>query len=365
LTGWGGSPTYTYHAEECLNVEDRLEQPPRSRSKKPTQMDVARLAAVSQPVVSYVLNNDALAPVAAETRQRVLSAIEQLGYVPDRAARSLRTRKTFTIAGIIPDITNAFYPAFERGIQDVAESHGYDLIVYNTDGDAGKESRFSMSVQGRVDGIVAVFFHLTANDLRPLLERHVAVVRLEATRQEIGPLPLDNLYVDNVAAARDAVAYLVGRGHRRIGMIAGHGGPRQPRVRGYRQALTEHGIEIDTRLILETEFVESGGYEATRALLWISPRPTAIFAANDLLAMGALVALRDAGLGVPDDVAVVGFDDIPVARLTGPPLTTVAQFPQQLGRRAAELLFERLAGLAPAGGRREECPYELVIRESA
>jgi len=338
---------------------------PSFRGKRPTQADVARLAAVSQPVVSYVLNTDALVPVAPETRRRVLAAIAQLGYVPDRAARSLRLRKTFTIAGIIPDITNAFYPAFERGIQDVAESRGYDVIVYNTDGEAEKEARCLSSAQGRVDGIIAVFFHMTANDLRPLLERQVAVVRLEATRQETGPLPLDNLYVDNVAAARDAVAYLIGRGHRRIGMIAGRGGPRQPRVLGYRRALAEHGIPFAPRLVRETEFVEGGGYETMRELLQWSPQPTAVFAANDLLAMGALVALREAGLQVPADVAVVGFDDIPVARLVDPPLTTVAQFPRQLGRRAAEILFERLTGAALEGGRCEERPYELVVRASA
>jgi LacI family transcriptional regulator len=338
-------------------------RPPRM--KKPTQLDVARLAAVSQPVVSYVVNRDAVASVAPETRRRVIEAIEQLGYVPDRAARTLRTRKTFTIAGIIPDITNAFYPAFERGIQDVAESHGYDLIVYNTDGDAEKEARFQRAVQGGVDGVIGVFFHLNANDLRSLLDQHVAVVRLEATRQQIGPLPLDNLYVDNVAAAQDAVAFLLGRGHQRIGMIAGRGGPRQPRIEGYRRALAAQGIAFDAGLLRETDFVEGGGYEAMRELLLVSPGPTAVFAANDLLAMGALVALREAGLRVPADVAVVGFDDIPAARLVGPALTTVAQFPEQLGRRAAALLFERLAGVAPEGGRCEERPYELVIRESA
>lgn len=335
------------------------------RGKRPTQADVARLAAVSQPVVSYVLSGDAAAPVASQTRQRVLAAIEELGYTPDRAARSLRTRKTWTIASVIPDITNPFYPAFERGIQDVAERHGFDVLVANTDGDAAKERHIVRSLEGRVDGLIAVFFHLTARDLRPMLERQLAVVRLEAARQETGPLPLDNLYVDNAAAARDAVAYLIGRGHRRIAMIAGRGGPRQPRVLGYRRALDEHQIPFDPALLSETEFVEGGGYEAMRELLRCRPRPTAVFAANDLLAMGALVALAEGGLRVPDDVAVVGFDDIQVARMVSPPLTTVAQFPQELGRRAAELLFERLQGVAPAGGRCEEQRYAMIVRASA
>ena len=339
---------------------------PMNRGKRPTQADVARLAAVSQPVVSYVLSGDPLAPISPETRQRVLDAIEALGYVPDRAARSLRTRKTLTIAGVIPDITNPFYPAFERGIQDVAERHGYDLIVYNTDGDAAKEARCLRALlDGRVDGVVAIFFHLTVRDLRPLLERQVALVRLEATPKPAGSLPLDNLYVDNAAAARDAVAYLLDRGHTRIGMFAGRGGPREARLQGYRRALEERGLPVDERLICFTVFAEGGGHGAMAELLAQVPRPTAVFAANDLMAMGALIALREAGLRVPDDVAVVGFDDIPTARLVEPPLTTIAQFPERLGRRAAELLFDRLAGTAPAGGRCEAMPYELVVRRSA
>ena len=335
------------------------------RKKRPTQADVARLAGVSQTTVSHVLNNTAIS-VPAETRQRILEAIDQLGYVPDGTARSLRTRKTHTIAGIIPDITNPFYPAFERGIQDTAERHGYDLIMYNTDGIAEKERKCLRSVQqGRVDGVIAVLFRTTARDLRPLLERNIAVVRLEAMPQEVGELPLDNLYVDNVAAARTAVAYLIDRGHTRIGMISGQEGPRQARVLGYRQALADHHIPLDEFLIQGGDFTEKGGYQGMRALLALSPRPTAVFAANDLMAMGALLALREAGLRVPHDIAVIGFDDIPAARLFNPPLTTITQFPRELGRRAAEMVFERLSGAGPEGGRCEEMPYELIVRESA
>jgi len=338
----------------------------RTRPKRPTQADVARLAQVSQAVVSYVLTGASAPPVAAATRQRVLAAMTELGYAPDNAARSLRTRKTFTIASIIPDITNPFYPAFERGIQLGAEEEGYVLVVYNTDGDAEKEARCLRSVgEGRADGVVGVFFHHTAEDLRALVDRNVPVVRLEATAREVGALPLDNIYVDNIAAARDAVAFLIARGHRRIGMIAGRGGPRQARVLGYRRALAEHGIAFEAGLIGDGDFRQGGGAEAMRTLLAATPRPTAVFAANDVMAMGALLALREAGLRVPEEMAVVGFDDIPAARLVHPPLTTVAQFPERLGRRAVELLLERLAGLAPEVGRSEAMPYELVVRASA
>src|ERR687893_1210922 len=238
--------------------------------KKPTQGDVAARAGVSQAMVSYVLNDNPVFSVPAETRQRILDAVDELGYIPNGAARSLRTRKTYTIASIIPDITNPFYPAFERGIQESAESHGYDLIVYNTGGVAERERRCLRSLQqGRVDGVVAVFFHLKAEDLRPLLERNVALVRLEAEKKGAGglDLPLDNLYVDNVAASRAAVEHLIGRGHERISMIAGQGGPRQARARGYHAALAAHGLPADETLIRDGDFSEEGGHHAMRSLL--------------------------------------------------------------------------------------------------
>jgi LacI family transcriptional regulator len=336
--------------------------------RRPTQADVARLASVSQATVSYVLNGNPAISVPEATRRRILGAVDELGYVPNGAARSLRTQRTSTIAAVIPDITNPFYPAFERGVQEVAEAGGYDLIVYNTGGVAEKERRCARSLQqGRVDGVVAVFFHLKAGDLRPLLERNVALVRLEAVKKGVSSLdlPFDNLYVDNVAASRAAVEHLIGRGHERIGMISGGSGPGKPRARGYRAALAVHRLPPDEALVRDGDFTADGGHRAMLEFLAEPHPPTAVFAANDVMAMGALVALREAGLRVPDDVAVVGFDDVPVASLITPRLTTVAQFQENLGVRAAGMLLERLHGTAPEHGRSEEMPYELIVRESA
>jgi len=336
-----------------------------SSRNRPTQQDVARLAGVSQTTVSLVLSGPGASLVPEETRRRVLEAAERLGYVPDSNARGLRMRKTFTIASIIPDITNPFYPEVERGIQDVADQQGYDLIVYNTDGLEEKERKCLRSVlQRRVDGVVGVFFHLGANDLRPLLERGVHVVRLEPRAQETGPWPLDNLYVDSVAAARAATEYLLARGYWPIAMLSADTGPGPLRLRGYLEALSAHGLGVEADLLERSDFTERGGYEATRRLLG-RRRPRAIFAANDLMAMGALLALREAGLQVPDEVAVMGFDDIPTAKMVNPPLTTVKLFQEQLGRRAAAMLFERMRGEGPAMGRSEEMPFELVVRCSA
>lgn len=336
------------------------------RNKRPTQADVARLAHVSQSTVSQVLNNNTAIAVPEETRRRVLAVIDELGYVPDTTARSLRTRKTYTIASIIPDITNPFYPSVERGIQDVAERYGYDLIVYNTDGILEKERKCLRSIQqGRADGVIAALFHTKVADLRVLLERNVPIVRLESRAQEAGSLPLDNLYIDSAVASRTAVDYLVGRGYTSIGTIAGRTGPGPLRLLGYRQALSARGLPLDETLIVEGEFTENGGYLGMQELLRRPAYPRAVFAANDMMAMGALIALREAGLRVPEDVAVMGYDDIPAAKLFSPSLTTIRLPQEQLGRRAAELLFERLEDRAPQGGRSQELPFQLIRRESA
>jgi LacI family transcriptional regulator len=325
------------------------------------------LAGVSQTTVSQVLNNSATIAVPQETRQRVFDAMAQLGYVPDHTARSLRTRRTLTITCAIPDIANPFYPIFARGIQDVAEQHGYDLVLYNTDGMAEKEIKAVRLVQqGRADGLIVVLFGLTARELFPLLETGVPVVRLESVLKASGPLPLDNLCVNIAAAAQVAVEYLIGRSHRRIGMISGgETPPRAGRTEGYYAALAKAGLPAAPELVQPGEFRAEGGFAAMTTLLTLREPPTAVFCANDLMAMGALAAVRATGRNVPHDVAVVGFDDIPAARLTNPTLTTVAQFPDRLGRRAAELLFDRLEGDGPSAGRTEAMPFELIRRESA
>jgi len=338
-----------------------------AEGKRPVQADVARLAGVSQAMVSYVVNGTSTVVVPEETRRRILDAVDELGYVPDRAARSLKTRKAYMIASVIPDITNPFYPAFERGIQRVAETHGYDLVIYNTDGRSTNERKCLRSVlQGRVDGVVAVLFHATVRDLSALLEQGIAVVRLEATRKRADTLnlPLDNLYVDNASAACSAVDYLFKRGHERIGMITGPNGPGRARLLGYRRSLTKHGVSPDGVVVQDGGFDEESGYRTMRELLELPTPPTAIFAANDTIAVGAMLAIKEKGLLIPQDVAVVGFDDIPAARLVTPSLTTVTQFQEKLGRRAAEMLFERLDGSAPESGRCEEMPYRLLVRES-
>ncbi|MCB9460263.1 MAG: LacI family DNA-binding transcriptional regulator [Anaerolineaceae bacterium] len=337
----------------------------QQKKRRVTQGDVAKKANVSQAMVSYVVNNNSSITIPDETRQRILDAMDELGYVPNITARRLRSSKTYTIAGIIPDITNPFYPAFERGIQDVVNQNNYDLIIYNTDGDAAMERKCLESMmQGRVDGIVGVFFHIRAMELINLIEQGLSVVRLEAMPKMPGSVPLDNIYIDNIAASRAAVEYLIGQGHTRIGMLTSKEGPARFREMGYREAMLAHQITIDPELTRIGEYSEDGGYQAMTQLLALSALPTAIFAANDLMAMGAMLAIREKKLAIPDDIAVMGFDDIPTAKLVYPSLSTVAQSQREMGRTAAKMLFERLEGTAPEHGRSQEMPFELIIRDS-
>jgi LacI family transcriptional regulator len=340
---------------------------PKTR-KRPTQEDVARAAGVSQTAVSLVLNDSATRSIAPETRQRVLDAIDELNYVPNGAARGLRTQKTLIVASMIPDITNPFYPAFERGIQDIADSHGYDLIAYNSDGLREKELRcIRAMLRTRVDGVIATPFQVTVEDFSPLIESGVPVVVFGELIGTPPNSPLDVVYLHDAAAAAKLVEYLVDRNYLPLAMISASAEHRrrEGRTSAYQRILAERVPEQPPLLARGSDPTEAGGYAAMRKLLAGNPLPRGVCATNDMMAMGAMVAIREAGLRIPEDIAVAGFDDITVARLLHPTLTTVAQFPERLGHQAAEMLFDRLTGSVTGKGRRVEMPYELMIRESA
>jgi LacI family transcriptional regulator len=331
---------------------------------------VAIAAGVSQTVVSYVVNNITSVTLPDETRQRVLQAVADLGYVPNSAARMLRSQRTFTIAVIIPDIANPFYPEFVRGVQDVATGHAYDVLAVNTDGSETLERKaLSAARRGRVDGMILTPFWTRQAELESILEDGIPVTMLsELDISTISPeLPIDSCAISGEMAACAVVSYLIEKGHRSIGMIAGIEStpPREARILGYRRALTEHYLSLDEVLIRGGDFTEAGGYESMMELLNLSPRPTAVFAANDLMALGGFMACRERGLRVPEDVAIAGFDNIPAARLVIPALTTLDQRAKDLGHRAATLLISRLNGEYQGPPRIEQLDFELIPRESA
>jgi LacI family transcriptional regulator len=335
--------------------------------RRPTQADVAKLAGVSQAAVSQVLNRNDFA-IPSETRQRILDAIDQLGYVPNKSAQSLRTQKSYTIASVIPDITNPFYPAFQRGIQSVTNQHDYDLIIYDTEEKEENEKRSLGSIKrAGVDGAIISSFYLESEHLRPLVESNIPVVFWRGDSSRNNDLLIDRIFVDNVSMAKTAVKYLINKGHTCIGMIAGLKGtpPRQSRIQGFCEALSEYQLPLDEILIQDGDFTELGGYQGMKKLLRLNPRPTAVFAANDLMALGAMAVIREMKLRIPEDIALIGLDDIPAAKMVDPPLTTLSQMQENIGSRAAEMIFERIGGTAPDHPRLVEMPFELIVRESA
>jgi len=328
-----------------------------------TQNDVARAAGVSRFTVSCVVNNlsGGNVRVSDETRKRVLDAVKELGYVPDRMARSLRTRKTYTIACIIPDITNPFYPSFARGIQDVARRHQYDLLLLNTDGIVEQERQSLHAViASQVDGLIYSQFRLTEEDLMT-----VQVPVVINGRQPAGHF--DRLVVDDARGSFEITSHLVATGHNRLAIIAGERDTQisQSRLKGFRKALAAHQLAEIPEWVRYGDFTEQGGRQEMLNLLALPQRPTAVFAVNDLIALGALMVMREAGIRVPEDIALAGFDDIPTARYTTPSLTTVSQFQYNIGWKAAEMLFERIEGDISPEPRVVEMPCEMIIRESS
>ena len=326
-----------------------------------TIADVARLAGVSTMTVSRVIN--AKDDVRSSTRQRVERAIAQLEYHPSQAARSLTTRRSRTLGLLVPDITNPFFPAIVRGAEDVAWSEGYAVSLTNTVEDLEREhAAFASFEAHRVDGIIACSSRLPDNELVRLVQRHPACVLLNRSSPLEGVA--SSLEVDDVHGAHLAISHLANAGRRRIGLLAGP--PRstssQRRRWGTAESLGFHGLEHGPDLVEDGEPTEDDGRRAMADLLARRPDLDAVFAYNDVVAIGALEALAAAGRRVPDDVAIVGCDDVRLASLVTPALTTLRSDTYELGRRAAELLFERLRG-APL--RRVVLTPELVVRASA
>ena len=326
--------------------------------------DVAKLAGVSQPTVSRVLNQTQTAiPVSDETRARVLTAVKELGYRPNMTACSLRTQRTQMIA----DISNGFYHLIARAVQDVARTHDYDVLIANTDHLYDNEKHFCEAVMRRpVDGVIMVPIHLTTDDLDDFLT--ITNTPVSVLGQHIDHPSVDVVYADDEQGTYDAVKWLIDeRGYKSIGYLGVSPGypPSPRRWRGFKRALDAAELAIDTDFLMEGDWSPESGQYAMQSLLEKKKLPSVIFALNDLMAIGAISALQDAGLSVPDDIAVMGFDNIREATMIRPKLTTVAQYPHDIGQKLAEVLFERIEDQGPDIGRRIEVPLTLVPRESA
>jgi LacI family transcriptional regulator len=326
-----------------------------------TMRDVARKARVSIKTVSRVVNNQG--EISEETRQRVLAAIEELGYRRSKVARALVTRHTETIGLIVGDIANPFFPELARGVMDTAEAREYNVFVCNSDGIVEQEARILRSLADHaVDGVI-IYPGFGGGDNLRAFAKHTPLVAINCFFDYPGA---SRVMIDTRRGANLAVSYLIEKGHTAVGMLAGWAPSLNlmRRVRGYRDALRAHELPFVQEWVLPGPPVVARGVESTHQLLIQYPQITAIFAYNDLLAVGAMRACQELGRRVPDDCAIIGFDDIPLAAMLAPPLTTVGVDKYELGRQA----MSRLLDMLDSPGTSFPPIYldvELVIRGSA
>jgi LacI family transcriptional regulator len=325
-----------------------------------TIKDVARKARVSIATVSRALNNTGT--VRPEIRERVLDAARKLRYTPHGGARSLIVGRTHTIGLLLPDLHGEYFSELIRGVDRAARGRGLHLLVSSSHGSSSEATSAVRALNGRIDGLLAMVPGEDAGILQEAVPHALPTVLLNSRNTNT---EYPTLLVDDFGGARAMVRHLLERGYRRIVHLRGAEGNFQAeeRVRGYRAALK--GSEAAAPVVLEGDFTEESGYRAGKLLAAQSERPEAVFAANDMMAVGCLVALREAGLRVPQDVALAGFDDIPLARFLTPPLTTARADIAALGLRA----LERLAGLIetknPAADHAvERLAVTIVVRAS-
>ncbi len=325
-----------------------------------TIRDVAKAAKVSVATVSRVMNGHE--NVSADTRKRITEAARQLRYVPDSAARSLISGRTQTIGVLLPDLYGEFFSELIRGIDQAARREGLHILLSSSHDDAKEAVAAIQTMSGRVDGLLIMSPHIDAGLLRDTLPTGLPIVLINTPVDDVG---YDTIAIDNYWGAHAMVRHLVGRGYRAIALIAGpeRNFDATERERGYREALAEFLPTAQPR-VFAGDFSEESGYRAGQRIIGLRDRPDAVFASNDMMAVGCQFALTEAGLQVPRDMGLAGFDDIPIARFVSPPLTTVRVRIAELGQQALERL---VAGFSPkenAFTPGHTLRSELVIRSS-
>jgi LacI family transcriptional regulator len=326
-----------------------------------TIREVAESARVSYATVSHVINNTRL--VSQETRERVLEAMAALNYRPNALARSLRQGKSNTIGLVLPDSANPFFAEISRSIEDESFKKGYSVFLCNTELDTQRELLYvDVLSKNQVGGIIFVATGDQADSLDFLLRQNMPVVMID---RDVPNVEVDAVLTDNQLGGFLATHHLIELGHKHIACIAGPSSitPSAERIVGYLRALEEAGLSYDENLVLRGDYHAQSGMEITHSILMMNPRPTAIFAMNDLMALGALRAAAEAGYSVPRDLAVVGYDNLELARFTNPPLTTISQPKKEIGAQAVNLLVDRISQKSRPHSRLVLAP-ELIIRRS-
>ena len=327
----------------------------------PTVLDVAKRAGVAPITVSRVINNSGY--ISQATRERVEAAVKELGYVPNTLARGLRSKQTKTLALVVTDITNPYFTLMARGVEDSAGASDYTVVYCNTDESEAKEEKYAnILAQRQVDGVLLVPSCGNVKTIKFLLSNDIKVVALD---RRVAGVEIDSVRSDSENGAYHLVRLLIGLGHKRIAMITG---PKDvstsvDRVTGCQRALAEANIS-ENELVFYGEFNQESGYEFTKQAMMHLSKPTAIFGANNFITIGIIKALHDLNVGVPEDISVVGFDDLPESMLLSPFLTVAAQPAYEMGRTATELLLKRISGELTDGYQKLILPTQIIERGS-
>lgn len=326
-----------------------------------TIKDVAREAGVSIATVSRVLND--VGPVGEDTRKHVQLVARRLKYVPSAIGRSLSTKRTDAIGLLLPDLFGEFFSEVLRGSDLIAQQSHYHLVVSSSHNNRDEICAALAMMRGRVDGLLIMSPHIDAQTLNENLPQSLPVVLLNCYVETNG---FDALNIDNFGGARAMVEHLLRHGHERIAIVKGieENFDATERLRGYRAAMKDGGGVMDEKYEIAGNFTEAAGYDAVKQILSLNPRPTAVFCCNDTMAIGALSALRDEGVHVPAEIALAGFDDIPIASYLSPALTSVRVGIHNLGVQAVETLLDAIRHKNTHTKRQMLLPTSLTLRES-
>ncbi|MFO8232236.1 MAG: LacI family DNA-binding transcriptional regulator [Longimonas sp.] len=327
-----------------------------------TIRDVAKVAGVSATTVSRVFNHSEL--VTDETQERVRTVAQDMGYRPNATAQSLSHGRTQVVGVIVPAPHGEFFSEIIRGIDEVAQKANHYLLISSSHYSLSESEAALDALRGRADGLLVMTTHVeTQSKLLDDMAIDVPVVFMNSPLQSTS---YDTFDIENYGGAYKATSHLIERGYERIGIILGPPESHDVRERteGYRDALTEAGLDPDAQPVIEGDFTRASGYKAGEKIPSLNPHPDAFFSCNDYMAIGAMAALQKEGLRIPEDIAMVGFDDIPSARYNTPALTTVRVPVHDLGRQAARRLFDLLQGGTSTTPRQRVLPSELVVRSS-
>lgn len=326
-----------------------------------TIKDIAQKANVGISTVSRVLNSSA--PVSKQTKKKVLSAIGQMNYIPNEMARGLVKKNSMSIGFMMPEIQNPFYPEIIQSIEDVTSKQGFSLSLYITNQDPNKEKYYLDEMYARrMSGVIIICTSIQDKELIKKVQQHMEILSIHADIDDV-----DYIDTDGRKGTREIVNYLISLGHRKIGFIGYKFNitALNNRLLGYQDALKEHGIEVNSDYIIEGFALGNPGYETAKRLLQLKDRPTAVHCFNEYVALGAYAAIKEAKLRIPEDISVTGYDNLNIAGLVSPTLTTVAQPIAMMGKIASEMLIKNILGRSINIKQTIMLPTELILRESA